>query len=148
MRTTHTKRQSALKPVMKAKEVAEHLGFSTRWVYEMARTGKLPCFRVASYPRFYRRDIENLGIENFADGVTPPPGKIAGNYGRGMDLGDEIRCSDCNAFAEIIVSRSPKCSEHFAAHLLKPEDQGRALAALLILALRQEERTAGAGSVN
>jgi predicted DNA-binding transcriptional regulator AlpA len=135
MRTTQTKKQSAPKPVMKAKEVAEHLGFSTRWVYEMARTGKLPCFRVASYPRFYRKDIENLGIEDSADGATPPPGKIAGNYGRGMDVGgmelrlrtsrDEIRCSECNALAEIIVSRSPKCSEHLASH--------------------QEERTAGGG---
>ncbi len=48
------------RPVMTAKQVAEYFGVSRRHVYELAKKGGLPSFRIGSVPRFYRRDIENL----------------------------------------------------------------------------------------
>jgi excisionase family DNA binding protein len=60
MRIRHTQEKPAPKPVMTAKEVAEFLGVSRRHVYELAKTGGLPSFRVGSVPRFYREKIEKL----------------------------------------------------------------------------------------
>lgn len=44
-------------PVMTADEVADLLRVRTDWVYEMARRGDLPSYKLGKFRRFSRRDV-------------------------------------------------------------------------------------------
>jgi len=43
--------------VMTVEEVADYLRMTPDWVREMARTGKMPSFKLGRYRRFYEADV-------------------------------------------------------------------------------------------
>jgi excisionase family DNA binding protein len=45
-------------PLLRPEEAARLLAVKTSWVYEAARTGRLPCIRVGRHLRFTRPMLE------------------------------------------------------------------------------------------
>jgi excisionase family DNA binding protein len=45
-------------PLLRPEQAAELLAVKTSWIYDAARTGKLPCIRVGRYVRFTRAMLE------------------------------------------------------------------------------------------
>lgn len=46
-------------PLLRPEQAAELLAVKTSWIYEAARTGKLPCIRVGRHLRFTRAMLED-----------------------------------------------------------------------------------------
>ena len=46
------------------KQVAEYLQVNERTIYKLAQAGKIPCFKVASTWRFWKKDIEEWTEKN------------------------------------------------------------------------------------
>jgi excisionase family DNA binding protein len=46
-------------PLLRPDQAAELLSVKTSWVYDAARTGKLPCLRVGRHIRFTRTMLED-----------------------------------------------------------------------------------------
>ncbi len=46
-------------PLLRPQDAAELLAVKASWVYDAARTGRLPCIRVGRHIRFTRPMLEN-----------------------------------------------------------------------------------------
>ena len=65
-----TNSHDRLTPLMTLEEVAEYTTLSKRWLYEQARTGRLPAILIARHYRFKASDVEDF-VEGFR--VSPGP---------------------------------------------------------------------------
>ncbi len=64
------KRREPLDRWMTAEEVAEWLGMSRDWVYDRARCGDLPSYKIGGRRRFLHTELLEA-VKRFRDG--PPP---------------------------------------------------------------------------
>jgi len=51
---------SLAEPLLTCQQAAELLAVKTAWVYDAARTGRLPCIRVGRNVRLLRSDLEHF----------------------------------------------------------------------------------------